>query len=98
MTDAILLNEVTPQQLTDAILNGVKNQLDDLKKDFTPKEPDDFLTRKEVKELLKISITTVHDWANKGILKNYKVGNRTYFSRKEIEKTLFNSNTHTKKY
>ena len=97
MTDAILLNEITPQQLTNNILNGVKNQLDELKKEFTPKEPNEFLTRKEVSELLKISLTTIHEWVKTGILKNYKMGNRTYFSRKEIENTLFRSNTYTER-
>jgi excisionase family DNA binding protein len=92
MTDAILVNGITPEQLTETILNGVRNQLNELKKDFTPKEPEDFLTRMETAKLLKISLTTVHEWANTGILKMYKVGNRTYFSRKEIESTLFSSN------
>jgi excisionase family DNA binding protein len=46
----------------------------------------------EAAKLLKISLTTIHDWSNQKILKAYKVGNRTYFSRKEIEQTLFNSN------
>jgi len=92
MTDAILVNGITPEKLTETILNGVKNQLDELKKDFTPKQPEDFLTRMETAKLLKISLTTVHEWANTKILKAYKVGNRTYFSRKEIENTLFSSN------
>ena len=92
MTDAILVNGVTPQQLTETILKGVETQINDLKKNFTPKEPDDFLTRMETTKLLKISLTTVHEWANTGTLKAYKVGNRTYFSRKEIENTLFSSN------
>ena len=92
MTDAILLKEVNPQQLTETILKGVETRINDLKKNFTPKEPDDFLTRMETAKLLKISLTTVHEWANTGTLKAYKVGNRTYFSRKEIENTLFSSN------
>ena len=92
MTDAILVNGVTPQQLTETILNGVKTQLDELKKSYSPKEPEDFLSRMEAAKLLKISLTTIHDWSNQKILKAYKVGNRTYFSRKEIEQTLFNSN------
>jgi excisionase family DNA binding protein len=92
MTDAILLKEVNPQQLTETILKGVETQINELKKTFLPKEPDDFLTRMEVAKLLKISLTTVHEWANTGILKMYKVGNRSYFSRKEIESTLFSSN------
>lgn len=95
MTDAILVNGITPQQLTETILKGVETQINDLKKTFTPKQPDDFLTRTETAKLLKISLTTVHEWAKEstGILKAYKVGNRTYFSRKEIENTLFNSNS-----
>ncbi|EAR11709.1 hypothetical protein PI23P_00855 [Polaribacter irgensii 23-P] len=92
MTDAILVNGVTPEKLTETILNGVRSQLNELKKDLTPKEPEDFLTRMETAKLLKISLTTIHEWANTDILKMYKVGNRTYFSRKEIESTLFNSN------
>lgn len=32
MTDAILVNGVTPQQLTETILKGVENQITDLKK------------------------------------------------------------------
>jgi excisionase family DNA binding protein len=92
MIDAILVNGITPEKLTETILNGVRNQLNELKKDFTPKEPEDFLTRMETAKLLKISLTTVHEWANTGILKMYKVGNRTYFSRKEIQITLFSSN------
>jgi len=92
MTDAILVNGVTPQQLTETILKGVKTQLDELKKSYSPKEPDAFLSRMETAKLLKISLTTVHEWSNTGILKMYKVGNRSYFSRKEIENTLFSSN------
>jgi len=93
MKDAILVKEVNPQQLTETILKGVETQINDLKKNFTPKEPDDFLTRMEVTKLLKISLTTVHEWSNQKILKAYKVGNRTYFSRKQIENTLFSSNS-----
>ena len=92
MIDAILVKEVTPQELTETILKGVKTQLDELKKSYSPKEPEDFLSRMETAKLLKISLTTIHDWSNQKILKVYKVGNRSYFSRKEIEQTLFNSN------
>lgn len=92
MTDAILVNGVTPQQLTETILNGLETKLDSLKKNFTPKEPDTYLTRAEVSELLKINLATVYNWTKNGTLKAYKMGNRTYYSRKEIETTLFNSN------
>ena len=92
MDKAILLNNTTPEKLTETILEGVKNQLQELKKDFQPKEPEDYLTRKETAKFLKISLVCLHDWCNKGILKPYKMGNRTYFKRKEIETKLNNSN------
>ena len=93
MDKAILLNNTTPEKLTKTILEGVKIQLQELKQDFQPKDPDEYLTRKETAKLLKISLVCLHDWCNKGILKPYKMGNRTYFKRKEIENKLNSSNT-----
>ncbi|MEH6512058.1 MAG: helix-turn-helix domain-containing protein [Maribacter arcticus] len=86
------LHRTTPEKLTENILDGVRAQINELKKDFQPKEPDEFLTRKATSELLKISLVCLHDWCNKGILKPYKVGNRTYFLRNEIIKTVLESN------
>ncbi|WP_147677275.1 helix-turn-helix domain-containing protein [Algibacter pacificus] len=82
----------SPNALANLIDEKIKSQLDELKTKFTLKEPDDFLTRKETAELLKISYVCLHDWCNKGILHPYKMGNKTYFSRKEITETMFNSN------
>lgn len=81
--------------LPDSVINdlqGIKRELTDLKTNFTPKEPEDFLSRKEAATLLKISLVTLHQWSKDGILHPMKMGNRTYFSRKEIEQTMFNSN------
>ena len=73
-------------------LESIKQKLVDLESNFTPKEPEDFLSRKETATLLKISLVTLHQWSNDGILRPMKMGNRTYFSRKEIEKVMYNSN------
>lgn len=90
--ESIQFISTSPTALADLIDEKIKNQLDELKNSFTPKEPDDFMSRNETAELLKISLTALHDWMNKGILKPYKMGNKTYFSRKEVTETLFNSN------
>lgn len=92
MNNAILVNNTTTEKLTERILIGVKKELQDLKQNFKPKEPETWLTRKETSALLKISLVTIHEWINKGVLKPYKISNRTYFNRKEIEQLLFNSN------
>ncbi|RBP34473.1 helix-turn-helix protein [Oceanihabitans sediminis] len=90
--ETIQFLSTTPTALANLIDEKIKAQLDELKQNFQPKEPDEFLTRNETADLLKISLTALHDWVNKGILKPYKMGNKTYFSRKEVIETLYNSN------
>ena len=46
------------------------------------------LTRREVVNMLKISLVTLHDWTNKGVLKAYKVGNRVYYKADEVRASL----------
>lgn len=79
---------VTPEQLQDKIIEGVKTQLQDLKKHFEPKTPSEYLTRAEVAEMLKIDLSSVHNWTKKGILISYQIGGRVYYKRKEIESAI----------
>lgn len=48
----------------------------------------EYTTRREVAKLFKISLVTVHDWTKKGILQAYKIGNKVYYKRLEVEKAL----------
>jgi len=93
MDQAILLKEVSTQQLKDLISESTRNALEQLSEQLQHSEPDEWLTRKETSELLKISLVCLHDWVKKGILKHYKMGNRTYFNRKEINELLRQSNS-----
>ena len=79
---------VTPEQLENAILAGVKIQIDQLKKEFQPKEPTEYLTRNEVKKLLNVDLSTVHNWTKKGKLKSYGIGSRVYYKRHEVEQSI----------
>ena len=80
--------QVTPEQLQDAIIEGVKTQLQDLKTHFQPKEPNEYLTRNEIAEMLKIDLSTVHNWTKRGTLQSYQIQGRVYYKRKEIEERL----------
>lgn len=84
----IQMIQVTPEQLQTAIITGVKEQLDQLKELFQPKLPTEYLTRNEVKELLHIDLSTVHNWTKKGKLKAYGIGNRIYYKRQQIEEAI----------
>lgn len=88
MQTSILLQNVTPEQLQNEIIKGVKNELEQLKKDFQPKQPSEYLTRNEVAEMLKIDISSVHNWTKKGKLKAYGIGGRVYYKRDEVENSI----------
>jgi hypothetical protein len=95
MDAQIQLIQVSPQQLADLISESVNARIKDLfsKREQTPHpESETFLTRKETAQFFQISLYTVHDWMNKGIIKPYKAGNRTYFKREELIEVLNQSN------
>lgn len=66
----------------------LENQLTEIKQYYQPKEPNEWLTRDEVAKLFKIALPTVHAWTNKGLIKSYKIANKTRFKLSEIEAAL----------
>ena len=88
MSNVTQLHNATPEQITDAILKGVKQQLEELKKQYQPKEPEEYLSRSEVAKLLKVDISTIHNWGKAGKLKRHGLGNRVYYKRSEVEQAI----------
>jgi hypothetical protein len=80
--------QITPEQFHETIISGVKLELEKLKTEFQPKQPTELLTRNEVKELLKIDLSTVHNWTKRGKLKAYGIAGRIYYKRSEVEQAL----------
>lgn len=79
---------VTPKQLQNAIIEGVKLQLEDFKKNFEPKKPTEYLTRNETADLLKVDLSSIHNWTKRGILQSYGCSGRVYYKRSEIEEAI----------
>lgn len=88
MNKIVQLFQTTPEQIKEDIISGVKSELEKLKVEFQPKQPTEFLTRNEVKELLKIDLSTVHNWTKRGKLKAYGIAGRIYYKRSEVEQAL----------
>ena len=86
--EKIQLIQFTAEEFQDTIVEGIKTQLDDLKSHFQPKIPTEYLTRAEVKELLKVDLSTVHNWTKRGKLQAYGVGGRIYYKRSEIDSSI----------
>lgn len=84
--------QYTPEQLQTAIIEGVKNHLDELKKHFQPKEPKQYLTRQEVAEMFSIDLSTVHNWTKKGILNAHQLGGRVFYLRDEVDNAIVKLN------
>ncbi len=89
---AIQVYEVDPEDFKKEILEGIEKLLGEFSKQFTPKEPQVWLSRKDVSELLGVSLVTVHNWSKIGVLYPFKIGTRVHFKRSDIEETLLKSN------
>lgn len=72
------------------ILLDLSKKVTELKSSFEPKQPNDYLTRSEVANLLKIDLSTIHHWCKSGKLQPYGIGSRIYFKRSDIENSLVN--------
>lgn len=84
---------VTPDELKKEIITDLKNHLNEFLENFKPKQPDEYYTRKELSELLKVDISTIHNWSKSGKLKPKGIGNRVYFLKADIEQCLTDLNT-----
>lgn len=91
MQDVTTVHNTTKDQLIETFFKGLDDRLKELKQGFTPKQPDEFITAKELEKQLKISSTTRWEWGKKGILKPRKIANRTYYLASDIKELLINS-------
>jgi excisionase family DNA binding protein len=90
------MNQKKILQIEDLEASEILSRFDVLTKEFKAlqnqlsnrQSPAENLTRQEVAAFFKISLPTVHEWTNKGILKSYKIANKVYFKRAEIEAAL----------
>ena len=92
MENAILLHNLAPKDLQELIEKTVSKQLETFVKNVPIENPDELLTRVEASNLLKINITTLHNWTKKGNIIAYGIGNRVYYKRGELMGSLIRIN------
>ena len=88
MESQILLQNVSPERLTELIKDGIKSQLEDFKKQINTHNPDELLTRAETCKFLQIDSSTLWAWTNKGKVKAYGIANRRYYKKAELIECL----------
>ena len=84
----IILQDVSPERLSELIKDGVKSQLEDFKKEISTHNPDELLTREQTCQFLQIDSSTLWHWTNKGKVLAYGIGNRRYYKKAELLKSL----------
>lgn len=88
MSRKIELTVTDPE--TNALVQKISNRLD-LIEERLPKQLSKLLTRKQVSEMLSVSVVTIIDWDKKGVLKPLRIGNRVRYQLIEIEEILKSS-------
>lgn len=82
MTQFLVLTPDQLQEFVETVALRVESIIkDSQKKEINSKE---WLTSKEVCELLKISHTTQNEWSKNGLLTKHKVGNRARFRYDQV--------------
>ena len=76
------------QHIKSEINEGVKIQLQEFLKHFTPTQPKEYLSRKDITEMFGVDLSTVHNWCKSKRLNPLGIGSRVYFLRSEVEASL----------
>ena len=50
--------------------------------------PEELLTREEAAELLGITLPTLREWTNRGLVTGYRIGSRVRYKRSEVVNSL----------
>ncbi len=87
-TGTLQFIQTTPEEMENRIFNRFRSEFDAIKKEFHPKQPTEFLTRQQVKEMFDVDLSTVHNWTKKGKLQAYGIAGRVYYKRAEVEQAL----------
>ena len=92
-TNITQVHGTTPQQLRENILKDVRTELKEIVLNFQSTKQPEYLTRKEVAKILKVSLVTLTDWNKKGVLKPYRLGNLIRYKSAELDQALISINS-----
>ena len=86
--NTIQITQFTPNELKSLLMEGVQQVVNQIREEFQPKTPTEYLTRKQVAKMLDINLTTLNNWTNKGVLISYGIQGRVYYKRDEVERAF----------
>lgn len=88
ITKTIQITEVTIDELADKVADILLSKIEKYVKETSKSTDVVLLKRKEVAVLLRVSLVTVDSWSRIGLLKPIRMGNKIFFKKQDIIKTL----------
>lgn len=81
-------------QLPDSLSLKLDSLLQEFKalKENLHQQPTEYLTRHEVASLLKVDISSVHNYTKRGTLQAYQTNGRVLYKRSEVEQSIVKLN------
>jgi len=92
ITKTIQIQEFTVDELADQVAEKLLSKMEYYLKELAAKKDDELLTREETANYLKINVTTLWHWTNKGKLISYGIGGRRYYKKQEVIDSLLKLN------
>ncbi len=91
--EQIRVLQITPDELEALINNSVKNSVENSVKSVVKEIKNDnksteYMTRKDVCDMLHINLATLHRYTKAGKLKSYGIGSRVLYRRDEVESVI----------
>ncbi len=84
--------QVTPKELKNIINEILDTKIREVLNSKQTTTNPEYLSRKETKELLKVSYVTLNNWRIKGILEPKYIGNKLFYNRQSIDNLLSSHN------
>lgn len=87
--ELVQIEDISVEELTEIIAERLVDKLEKKIATLISNQNDDeLLTRTETAKILKVELTTLWSWTKKGKITAYGIGNRVYYKRGEIMKSL----------
>ena len=87
--ELVQIEDISVEELTEIIAEKLVDKLEKRIATLISKQNDEeLLTRTETAKILKVELTTLWSWTKKGKITAYGIGNRVYYKRGEIMKSL----------
>ncbi len=87
--EIVQVENISVEELTEIIAEKLVDKLEKRIATLISKQNDEeLLTRTETAKILKVELTTLWSWTKKGKITAYGIGNRVYYKRGEIMKSL----------